>query len=212
VIGRTKALIGAGIVVVLAVGGIGIGTHLAVARPTPPTAAQLKPGDAGKFQNPVTDATPAATPTARLTAVRVQIPSIKVDTKLIGLDLKPGTNQLKAPLDFNVAGWYEYGTVPGDIGPAVIDGHVDSPTAPGVFLHLSQLKAGDQILVTLSNHTVKTFVVTHLEAAPKTNFPTQAVYGPTPTPQLRVITCDGIFDHATGHYLDNLVVFAALAS
>jgi LPXTG-site transpeptidase (sortase) family protein len=142
----------------------------------------------------------------------VRIPSIGVDTKLIALDLKPGTDQLKAPLDFGVAGWYSDGTVPGDVGPAVIDGHVDSPTTPGVFLHLAQLREGDQILVTLSNSTVKSFLVTRTIAAPKDHFPTDAVYGPTPDPQLRLITCDGVFNRATGHYLDNLVVFAALAA
>jgi sortase (surface protein transpeptidase) len=208
--GRSKALIAAGIVAVVAVSGIAIGAHAAAGTSPAVSATQAAPGDAGKLQDPQVAAAPAST--AKVTATRVRIPAIGVDTKLIALDLKPGTDQLKAPLDFDVAGWYKDGTVPGDVGPAVIDGHVDSPTQPGVFLHLSKLQQGDQILVTLSNKEVKTFVVTKTMAAPKAHFPTQAVYGPTPTAQLRVITCDGVFDKATGHYLDNLVVFADLAS
>jgi sortase (surface protein transpeptidase) len=210
---RRRVLISAAVVaVIVAVGGVGLGTHLAqTAAAQTKHIAKPKPGFAGKLQNPVADA-PVAASTAGVIATRVQIPSIGVDTKLIGLDLKPHTNQLKAPLDFNVAGWYVNGTIPGNIGPAVIDGHVDSPTAPGVFLHLSKLKIGAQIAVTLSNKEVKTFVVTKTMPFPKTKFPTDEVYGPTPTPQLRVITCDGIFNKATGHYLDNLVVFASLVS
>jgi hypothetical protein len=42
----------------------------------------------------------------------------------------------------------------------------------------------------------------------KDRFPTQAVYGPTPDPELRLITCGGAFDYATGHYLSNIVVYA----
>lgn len=206
---RRRMLIASAIAAVVVVSGIGVAVHLARPAASQAAVAQQQPGDAGKLQDPVAAATPTPARTAA-TATRVRIPSIHVDTKLIGLDLKPGTDQLKAPLDFDVAGWYVDGTVPGDVGPAVIDGHVDSPTAPGVFLHLSRLTAGDLIMVTLSNKQVKTFVVTKTMAAPKAHFPTQAVYGPTPTAQLRVITCDGIFNHATGHYLDNLVVFADL--
>jgi sortase (surface protein transpeptidase) len=210
---RRKALIIVGIAAVVVIGGgVGIGTHVATtAAAQTRNIATPQPGFAGNIQNPVADTSPAA-PTKKVTATRVQIPSIGVDTRLIGLDLKPHTNQLKAPLDFNVAGWYVNGIVPGNIGPAVIDGHVDSPTAPGVFLHLSDLKVGAEIAVTLSNHEVRSFVVTKTMPFPKTHFPTDEVYGPTPTPQLRVITCDGIFDKATGHYLDNLVVFASLVN
>jgi sortase (surface protein transpeptidase) len=204
---RAALVIGALAAVVLA-SGLALGAHFAAAGAPRLAAGSSEAGDAGKLQDPVTDAAPAKLPA--VTATRVRMPSIGVDTKLIGLDLKPGTDQLKAPLDFAVAGWYEHGTVPGDVGPAVIDGHVDSPTAPGVFLHLAKLRPGDRIEVTLSNAQVKTFAVTKTLAAPKTHFPTRAVYGPTPAPELRVITCDGIFDKATGHYLDNLVVFATL--
>jgi sortase (surface protein transpeptidase) len=205
---RTKIIVGIAAVAIVVAGGAVIASRAGA--PTTAAASPVHAGSAGRLQDPVADAPSAAK--KKVTAMRVRIPAIGVDTKLIPLTLKPHSDQLKAPLDFNVAGWYVNGTVPGDIGPAVIDGHVDSPTAPGVFLHLRRVTAGDRILVTLSTGVVKTFVVDSTRAAPKNNFPTDAVYGPTPTPQLRVITCDGAFDRATGHYLDNLVVFASLLS
>jgi sortase (surface protein transpeptidase) len=203
------AIIGAAVAAALVVGGVTIAaTHVpsakTVAATSTPTPA---PGSAGKLQDPTAA---AGTTRTDATATRVQIPAIGVDSQLVSLSLIPGTNQLQAPANFNLAGWYTDGVVPGDIGPAVIDGHVDSRTAPGVFLHLSELKQGDLILVTLSNGAVKKFIVDSTTEAPKNAFPTAVVYGPTPTAQLRVITCDGIFNNATGHYLDNRIVFASL--
>jgi len=172
--------------------------------------AAVPVGSAGKLQNPTSSN--SATSAKGTTAVRVQIPAIGIDSSLIHLHLVAGTDQLQAPPEFNEIGWYSEGTVPGDVGPAVIDGHVDTPTEAGIFVNLIKLKPGDLILVTLSTGRVVTFSVDSMEAVPKANFPTQAVYGPTPTPQLRVITCNGIFDRTTQRYLDNLVVFASMVS
>lgn len=165
-------------------------------------------GAAGALQDPV--APEAAVTRTDATATRVEIPSIGVDSSLEQLPLDPVTNELTPPVDWQSAGWYRDGTVPGDIGPAVIAGHVDSVTAPAVFARLGELSTGDIITVTLSDGTVSEFAVDTIETAPKNDFPTALVYGPTPTAQLRVITCDGAFNGATGHYLDNLIVFASL--
>ncbi|TDW73355.1 sortase family protein [Curtobacterium sp. PhB25] len=158
------------------------------------------------FQDP---AVPAARSAA--TPVSVSIPAIGVQSNLE--DLHRGTaGELDPPVDWDSAGWFSDGIVPGEVGPAVIAGHVDSPTSAAVFFRLDELVAGDEIHVAMSDGSTRTFTVDRSERAAKSAFPTSDVYGTTPTPQLRLITCDGVFDTATGHYTDNLIVFADLSS
>jgi sortase (surface protein transpeptidase) len=142
-------------------------------------------------------------PTGPPTALR--IPSISVTTTLEQLQIATdGT--LNTP-GFNDAGWYAAGTAPGDIGPAVIAGHIDSATAQSVFYRLGQLTAGALIQVQRDGQWL-TFTVTSVGHYPKTSFPAAQVYGPTPTPELRLITCGGTFNQSTRSYDDNLVVYA----
>jgi hypothetical protein len=77
---------------------------------------------------------------------------------------------------------------------------------------LHELAAGDHVMVTRADGTVLTFTVTKVQKVPKDTFPTAAVYGATKDPELRLLTCGGAFDHATGHYVDNLIVYAKLAA
>src|SRR4029453_18220007 len=114
---------------------------------------------------------------------------------------------LTPPKNFAKAGWYADGTRPGDVGPAVIAGHVDSKRGPAVFYKLRELQAGDLIAVTRGGKTVR-FRVVSTAWYPKKSFPTAEVYGPTPDRQLRLITCGGVFDHTLRSYKDNLVVYA----
>ena len=143
--------------------------------------------------------------------VRVAVPSIGVDSGLESLS-RDSTGSIQPPVNFDSAGWYSAGVVPGDIGPAVIAGHIDSAVAPAVFARLAELQVGAQVQVTLSDQSTVTFTVDRLEQAPKAQFPTDEVYGPTPTAQLRLITCGGVFDDSTGHYVDNTIVFATRTS
>ena len=112
----------------------------------------------------------------------------------------------------SVAGWYTGSPRPGAIGPAVIAGHIDSRSGPGVFFHLSRLKPGDQVYVRRADGTLAVFRVTAVQMYLKDRFPTAAVYGPTPDAELRLITCGGTFDPARGSYLSNVVVYAVQAS
>jgi LPXTG-site transpeptidase (sortase) family protein len=129
-----------------------------------------------------------------------------IDTALESLHL--GTDgALLPPRNFARAGWYADGTAPGDQGPAVIAGHVDSKRGPAVFYRLRELQAGDRIDVVRGGATVR-FTVVSTAWYPKTTFPADEVYGPTPDRQLRLITCGGVFDHHLRSYKDNLVVYA----
>ena len=141
---------------------------------------------------------------------RLRIPSLKVDTGLESLAMDQ-TGQLQAPAQYGVAGWFANGTPPGDAGPAVIAGHVDSKTGPAVFYRLHELKQGAQVQVQRGT-TWLTFDVTAIEKYAKTKFPSAKVYGPTPLAELRLITCGGTFDTAHNSYRDNVVVYAVLAS
>ena len=136
---------------------------------------------------------------------RVRVPEIGLDSPLETLHIGKGV--LQPPKRFDRAGWYADGTAPGDVGPAVIAGHVDSKAGPAVFYRLRELTAGDRIDV-LRGGLVLHFTVTRTAWYPKNDFPTEEVYGPTPDRQLRLITCGGVFDHELRSYRDNLVVYA----
>jgi sortase (surface protein transpeptidase) len=112
------------------------------------------------------------------------------------------------PGDFQVAGWFTGGPQPGQLGPAVIAGHVDSRTGPAVFYRLRDLRPGDQIRVVRADRLVVRFRVESLASFPKQALPDDAVFGATTTPALRLITCAGTFDRARHSYRDNLVVSA----
>ncbi len=114
------------------------------------------------------------------------------------------------PASTAVAGWYTFSPRPGAIGSSIIAGHIDSLLGPGIFYHLRLIKLGKRIFVRRTDGSLAIFRVTAKHMYLKSRFPTEDVYGPTPTPQLRLITCGGTFDPATGHYLSNVIVFATL--
>jgi hypothetical protein len=150
-------------------------------------------------------ATAAAAPPAQLI-----IPAIGVRTRLIRLSLRR-SGALQVPDTTSVAGWFDDGPSPGQPGPAIIAGHVDSYQGPGVFFDLSQLKRGDRVYVRRADGTMAVFAVTQVHQYLKAAFPTALVYGPAPGDQLRLITCGGTFDYQSRSYLSNVVVFAVAA-
>jgi sortase (surface protein transpeptidase) len=139
--------------------------------------------------------------------VRVEIPAIGVSSSLVRLGLNPDRT-MEVPGDFQAAGWFTGAPHPGQLGPAVIAGHVDSRTGPAVFYRLRELRAGDQIRVVRADRRVVRFKVDALASYPKQSLPSEAVYGATTAPVLRLITCAGTFDRASRSYRDNLVVSA----
>lgn len=141
---------------------------------------------------------------------RISVPSIGVASTLLGLG-RNGDGTIEVPGDWERAGWYRRGPRPGQAGPAVILGHVDSTSGPAVFFRLGELAVGDEIRIDRTDGSVVTFVVDRVERHAKARFPTDDVYLPTLQPTLRLVTCGGAFDAVSGHYVDNVVVFAALA-
>jgi hypothetical protein len=139
--------------------------------------------------------------------VQLEISAIGVASSLVRLGLNPdGTMQV--PGDYQLAGWFTGGPQPGQLGPAVIAGHVDSRTGPAVFYRLRDLRPGDEVRVVRADRRVIRFEVESLASYPKRELPVEAVYGATTAPALRLITCAGSFDRARRSYRDNLVVSA----
>ena len=147
-----------------------------------------------------------AAPIARTVPVRVIIPALDVNASVMpegtdaagDLEMPPLTAQ-------NLAAWWDGGVAPGQDGPAVIAGHVDNASGPLVFWNLRLLRPGDVVETEPGNLR---FTVTAVTQVSKAGFPSASVYGPTKDPELRLVTCGGTFDYATGHYLSNVIVYA----
>jgi Sortase domain len=151
-----------------------------------------------------------ATPMARSVPVAIDIPRVRVQAKIISLGLTSGGAVRVPPLTRPfLTSWYDRGPTPGEPGAAVIFGHVDSAAVgPAVFYRLGDLRPGDLVYVTLKDGRTALFRVYSAALYQKAEFPDQAIYGYTSWPSLRLVTCGGQFDSATGHYLSNTVVFA----
>lgn len=165
-----------------------------------PTAAEgpVAPG-------PPAPAVPAPRP------VHISIPSIDVQSELIVLGLNAdGTLAVPSPgPDYDKAAWFDGSPVPGEVGPAVIEGHIDSAAnGPSVFFNLGDLTPGDDIDIDRADGSTVHFTVDAVRSYPKDDFPTLQVYGNTTGPELRLITCGGEFDSAQGSYRNNTVVYA----
>lgn len=146
----------------------------------------------------------------RSAPIRLIIPKINVDTTFVsplGLD---ADQRVSVPASYEEVGWYKNGPTPGEIGPAVILGHVDSHEGPAVFFSLGQLEAGDEVYVEREDGTKATFVVLSKVRVPQSEFPTEDVYGHVNFSGLRLVTCTGIYDHGELKYSHNLIVYAKL--
>ncbi len=141
--------------------------------------------------------------------LHLTIPAIGVSVSVGELGLnKDGTVQV--PATTTVTGWYRYGPAPGQQGSAVILGHVDSYKGPGVFFYLRSLRPGDPVMVSLADHVVVHFKVIGVREYSKNDFPAKLVYGMRRYSALQLVTCGGVFDHATGHYDSNIVVYTVM--
>jgi Sortase domain len=150
----------------------------------------------------------------RSAPVSVDIPAIGVHSQLLRLGVNAdGTVQVPSlTTSADEAAWLKYSATPGQIGASVIEGHVDSYRGPAVFYRLGALRPGDSIDVTLADGVTAIFRVTGVREYAKDKFPAKVIYSDANFAALRLITCGGEFDYATGHYLSSTVVFASLTS
>jgi hypothetical protein len=187
-----------------------VGSHtLRWSRPPLPPRSEALPVAALPPGSPSTGGGPLR-PMARSVPLSLAIPRIGVRAKIIPLGLRPDGSPAVPPLTTPfVTSWYDLGPTPGAPGAAVIFGHVDSAAVgPAVFYNLGRLRTGDRVDVTLADRRTAVFRVYGARLYPKTDFPSQGVYGYTRWPTLRLVTCGGEFDRRTGQYLGSVVVFA----
>jgi sortase (surface protein transpeptidase) len=202
----SAVMLGAGL---LAVGAGAVG--LVAARSSSPPTVRLTPvaAPSGRAVAPLSVSTVQQQQTPK--PVSLTIPAIGVKAPVINLGLnRNGT--LQVPSTTTVVGWYTGSPRPGAAGSAIIAGHVDSRSGPGVFFWLRKMRLGERIYVRRADGTLAVFTVTAVHLYAKEDFPTTTVYGPVPDSELRLITCGGTFDYATRHYLSNVVVYARLST
>jgi len=173
----------------------------------PAAASQVPPSATG---NTAPSTTPSAV-VARSVPVALRIPAIDVSVSLSTLGLNPDRT-VQVPTRFQEPGWYRLGPTPGQVGSAVILGHVDDKEGPAVFYRLKSLRAGDKVEVTLASGLVVHFVVTKVATYLKAQFPARLVYASRGYSAPQLVTCGGQFDTRAGSYLSNVVVYTTLVS
>ncbi|ALE07725.1 hypothetical protein AL755_10005 [Arthrobacter sp. ERGS1:01] len=188
-------------------------TFTTTAAPTPTPSATPTPA-----KPPATPAKPAKAATvgpilSASVPVSLKVPQVGIDTSLVPLgQAADGTMDVPGGEPGDPGGWYKYSPTPGQLGPAVILGHVNNLASPeGLFFRLHEMKPGQQFSVGRADGTVAVFVVDKLALVKKATFPTLAVYGNTDRAEIRLITCGG-FDPASGEYTENTVVYGHLVS
>ncbi|GLZ04604.1 class F sortase [Actinomadura sp. NBRC 104412] len=170
----------------------------------------------GSASSPPASAAPGtlkeAPPLAESLPETITIPKIGVSAPVGTIGLRPDGRIEEPPLSRpNYTGWYKEGVTPGEAGPAVILGHVDANKRAAVFYRLKELKPGDLIRVARKNGTVATFAVQRLQSVDKDAFPHKKVFGEQiDYSSLRLVTCGGAFDPSSGHYKNNIIVYAKL--
>lgn len=192
----------AGLVILVTLGLVGIGMGMQSSA-EPPSPGREQTGSLGNAST--ASVHPALDPSK---PVRLKVSAVGIDTKLVELGLNPDQT-LEVPSNPLLAGWYSGSPAPGQRGPSVIAGHVDSNDGPAVFYRLGQVQPGDQIQVTLQDDEIANFEVTGIRSYPQKDFPAQTVYGNTDRAALRLITC-GDWNTETRQYDANVVVFAQL--
>ncbi|MFF3904828.1 class F sortase [Streptomyces sp. NPDC001848] len=172
----------------------------------PATATPVAPG-------PDATASPRQRGLPRSAPKRIAIPQIGVDAPFTELSLGASGHLTPPPgNNTNLVGWYRGGASPGERGTSIVVGHVDTKTGPAVFVLLRTLKPGSKVDITRDDGIVARFKVDSVETFSKAGFPDDRVYADAPTPQLRLITCGGVYNRSVHDYESNVVVFAHLVS
>lgn len=159
------------------------------------------------------EATPGsdAAPLVAATPTKVSVPSIAAESSLVATGLQPDGSLAVPPVDRPMqASWYDQSPTPGEVGPAIVLGHVNGNGQPGIFAELNEVAAGQEVIVDRADGSQAVFRVSHVDNFRKDSFPTDLVYNDTPNSQLRLITCGGEYDAANRSYLSNVIVYADL--
>lgn len=183
----------------------------AVATPSISTAPTTSP----PAPIPVLPAKPATTgPILEASdPVSLQAPDVGINISLVALgQAADGSMEIPGVKQGDPGGWYKYSPTPGQLGPSVILGHVNTESSNiGIFYRLHEMKPGQQFSIVRADNTVAVFEVDKLTEVVKATFPTLDIYGNTDRAEIRLITCGG-YDPASGDFKKNTVVFGHLIS
>ncbi len=216
-VGVTRGASGAALVLLLIGAGlIAVGLRGQQTAPfgqtaTPQTATPQTAATSAASGTGPTPSVARSAAVARSVPVALRIPAIGVAVSLSELGLNPDRT-VQVPTNFQEPGWFRLGPSPGQMGSAVILGHVDDHTGPAVFFRLGSLRAGDKVEVSLANGIVAHFVVKTVATYPKEQFPARQVYASHGYSALQLVTCGGEFDRSSGHYLSNVVAYTSLVA
>lgn len=222
--GRRGRLIVAATAIFLLIAGIivvVIGVNAQQQPPTPSAAAargsstsSAPPASSPQPAQPQSSATPAPLTLPASAPTHIAVPAIGVTSDLLQLGTNPDGTVEVPPLEKDSrAGWFTGSPTPGQLGPSIILGHIDSKEyGPGVFFKLGALQPSDQVSITRADGTTAVFTIDKVAEYPKDHFPTIEVYGNTTDAALRLITCGGKFNFTAHSYEDNIVAFASLTS
>jgi Sortase domain len=196
------------VVVLMLVGffcvGVGLGQLFGL--PSLPGRSSFGDGHRASTEGDSTEGLSRSIPT------RISIPSLGIRAKVIEVGrAADGSIATPAADPAEATGWYRLGPTPGELGTAVIVGHVDTHSQPAVFHRLPELRKGRLIEVNREDHKVATFIVESVETFPKTSFPTDRVFDSTDRARLVLVTCGGTWVGGDIGYSDNVIVFATLA-
>jgi hypothetical protein len=211
---RARSWLLAGVLAVVSVACLGAAlTHSAVRQVTGivSTASTSSVPRVTVAGTPLARAVPARrapSPARSRPPVHLSIPAIGVSEPLLRLGLHADrTVEVPAPRDAAYPGWFRLGPTPGQVGSAVILGHVDSLTGPAVFYELRRLARGDRVDVRLEGGAVTHFEVREVATYRNRDFPAQKVYGSHGYPGLNLVTCGGDYEKDHGGYQANVVAF-----
>lgn len=201
VIGLIMLGVGAFVVLPAVTGGVSL----------PPASAQKVPATVITTAPSPADLSAVAPALPPSTPVQIKMPALGVNAPVMLLGRNSdGTVQVPPLNNHNLVGWYVGSVTPGADGSSVILGHVDNYAGPSVFFSIKNLQAGDKVDVVRADGSVAEFAVDGVQKVEKAQFPAGDIYGNTPYPSLRLVTCGGPFDAANGQYVDNIVVYAHL--
>ncbi|MEU5265097.1 class F sortase [Amycolatopsis sp. NPDC021455] len=195
--------------VVLAVAAVLVLSPQATSPIAPPSPAAPSTTGIASVAGTAAETTPGL-PAAKPASLTIPAIGVRADA-IKDLGLAPD-GALEVPGDATTVGWFTGAPTPGEIGPAVLAAHVDYKHVPGAFSRLKELRPGEQARVGRADGRVAIFTVYRVDRYAKAAFPTDQVYGDTPDPELRLITCGGTFDRSSGNYLDNVVAYAKLTA
>lgn len=169
-------------------------------------AAHAQPAPSGAFAEATSSSAEAGAP------ARIRIPALGVDAEVVDVGLGK-TGNMAVPYTFAQAGWYRYGPKPGELGSAVLDGHVDNGLGvPAVFYKLGELKPGDDIYIDTKAGGTLHFKVAETAAYDVADVPLEKVFNRSDAPRLNLITCEGDWVQSQKMYNERRVVYAVLSA